>query len=330
MINDKRVNLNMIKEARERIKDYVVKTPLIKSTELSTDKQNVYLKLENVQHTRAFKIRGALNKILSLTEEERARGVATISSGNHGIATAFGAKLLGIENNLIIVPEVTPQSKIDKIKFYGGNVVVAGETYDFAHEIGLKMIEEKGMILIDSYYDDEVVYAGQGTIALEVLEDNPEIDTFVVPYGGGGLTSGILVASKSINPDIKVYGVQPDTSPVLKMSIDKGECIDYFIPGETICEAIVGGIGPLGYDICKDYLDEALVVSEEEVEEALTYLALKELMIAEPSSAVSLAGFLKYRDTKRFGKNVVLIISGSNADPSLVLDIINKHKDKFL
>ena len=148
-----------------------------------------------MQRAKSFKIRGAMNKMLTLTEEEKQKGVATISSGNHGSSVSYAASLLGISNAKVIVPETTPKSKVDKIKYFGADVMLMGSNYDEAHALGMKFIEEKGMTYIDAYYDDPKIYGGQGTIAIEILEQNPDIDTIVVPIGGGGLSTGIAVAA---------------------------------------------------------------------------------------------------------------------------------------
>lgn len=173
------LNFEMIEEARDRIKDYVVNTPFIQSTYLSEKNRNVFYKLENTQPTRAFKIRGALNKMLSLSDAEKNIGVATISSGNHGISVAMAANMLGIKNALIIVPKNTSHAKTEKIKYFNGQIVFLGNNYDEAHALGMEFIKDKNLTFIDSYYDDEIVYAGQGTIALEILEKILKLTLFL-------------------------------------------------------------------------------------------------------------------------------------------------------
>ncbi|MBQ2868365.1 MAG: pyridoxal-phosphate dependent enzyme, partial [Firmicutes bacterium] len=206
---------NEVKEAYERIKSYVRKTPLEESFYLGTEDQKVFFKLESFQRAKSFKIRGALNKMLTLSPEEIERGVATISSGNHGSSVSYAASLLGIKNAKVIVPETTPQSKVDKILYFGSEAMLMGKNYDEAHTMGMKFIKDNGMTYIDAYYDDPKIYGGQGTIAIEILEQNPQIDTIVVPIGGGGLITGIAVAAKAIKPEIRVVGVQTENCPAM-------------------------------------------------------------------------------------------------------------------
>ena len=329
MENKYSLNLKMIEDARERIKNYIVNTPLIKSTYLTNNDKNVYYKLENTQEVRAFKIRGALNKMLSLSPSEKEIGVATISSGNHGISVALGAQLLGIKNALIIVPKNTSKAKLNKIKYFGGSIVLLGNNYDEAHLLGMEYIKDKNLTFIDSYFDDEIVYAGQGTIALEILEKNKNIDTILAPIGGGGLISGIAIAAKNLNKNIKVYGVQTEACPAMKASLDDNICYEKYDTKESVCESLVGGIGPLSFEICKDYVDDILIVSEEEIKSATAFMGLQELIIVEPSSATVVAAYEKYKD-QLFGKNTALVLSGGNPHAKLILDIFNEYEDIFI
>ena len=250
-------------DAYERIKNYIYKTPLEESLYLGTEEQKYFFKLESTQTVKSFKIRGALNKMSTLTEEERQRGVATISSGNHGASVSYAAKLLGIKNAKIIVPETTPQAKVDKIKYYGADVMLMGSGYDEAHAMGMSYIEENGMTYIDAYYDDPKIYGGQGTVAVEILDQNPDIDTIVVPIGGGGLITGIAVAAKAIKPDIRIIGVQTEACPAMIRAYEDNVFYEeYPTTGDTICDALVGGVGKLSYDILKDYVDDLIEVKE--------------------------------------------------------------------
>lgn len=322
-MKDYRLKAADIIDARERIRDYIYKTPLDKSIYLSNEMHNVYLKLECQQPVKSFKIRGALNKLLLLSAKEKLTGVATVSSGNHGIAVAYGAKLLNIDNAKIIIPKTTPQSKIDKIIYYGGQVMLMGNNYDEAHALGMQYIRESGLVFIDGWDDDPVIYAGQGTAALEILEQNPEIDTILVPIGGGGLCTGTAVAAKSIKPDIKVIGLYSEACTAWADSI-RDECHYHEYPSEeSVCEAMVGGIGHLSFEM-NQCLDGHLPVKEEFIRKALLHAIFHEKIVAEASGAVPIAAVMQYGD-KLPGKNIALIISGGNVNNELLINEIKNH-----
>ena len=245
-----------IKAAYDRIKPYIRRTPLETSMHLSTEDKKYSFKLEPFQTVKSFKIRGAMSKMTTLTEEERQRGGATISSGNHGASVSYAAKILGIEKAQIIVPATTPQAKVDKIRYYGGEALLMGKNYDEAHAMGMAHIESNGMTFIDAYYDDPKIYAGQGTIGIELLEQDPDIDTVVVPIGGGGLISGIAYTVKQIRPSVKVYGVQVAGAPSMFNSINNGE-IECLSSVSTIADGIaVKKPGDLTYELCQKYVDK--------------------------------------------------------------------------
>ena len=206
----KKLTFEDVLQAREAIRPYVRQTPLEQSFYLGDAEHHFYFKLESLQRARSFKIRGAVNKMLSLTAEERACGVAAVSSGNHGSSVAYAAQLLGIEKAVIVVPETTPQSKVDKIRYFGAEVKLLGRNYDEAHALGMAYIHEHGLTNIDSCHDDVLVYAGQGTVALEILEQEPEIDTIVVPIGGGGIATGVALAAKTQGRGVQVYTIIGD------------------------------------------------------------------------------------------------------------------------
>ena len=315
-----------VKEAYEAIKDYVRETPLEQSYYLGNENQKFFFKLESCQRAKSFKIRGALNKMLSLTEEEKQKGVATISSGNHGSSVSYAASLLGIQNAKVIVPETTPQSKVDKIKYFGADAMLMGANYDEAHALGMKYINEHGLTYIDAYYDDPKIYGGQGTIAIEILKQNPDIDTIIVPIGGGGMITGIAVAAKHLKPEIKIIGVQTEACPAMVASYrDNVFYEEYPITGDTVCDALVGGVGKLSYEILKDYVDELLVVKEDIIRKAVAFMIKDEKYIVEGGSCTTVAAVMQYPE-KITGKNIALVMSGGNLDGKLMTEILKEFE----
>lgn len=317
-------NFDEVLNAYDRIKDYVRETPLEQSFYLGEGERNYYFKLESFQKVKSFKIRGALNKMLSLSEEEKACGVATVSTGNHGSSVSYAASLLGIKNAVIIVPENTPKAKIDKITYFGGKAMLMGKSYDEAHELGLAYIAENGLTYIDPYYDDVKIYGGQGTIAIEVLKQNPEIDTIVVPVGGGGLITGIAVAAKALNPKIRIVGAQTEVCPSMMKSYEDGVFYEEYPCGDSLCDALLGGIGALSYEMAKDYVDDFIMVSEEEIGKAVSFMAKQEKYVVEAASCTTVAAVMNYAE-RIGGKNIALIMSGGNIDGNILRDLMNKY-----
>ncbi len=311
-------------DARDRIRDYVYKTPLEQSLYLGEGDREYFFKLECLQTVKSFKIRGAINKMLTLTDEQRAKGVVAISSGNHGASVSYGAKLLGIKKAVIIVPETTPKAKTDKIEFYGGQVMRLGKNYDEADKLGAAYIKEHDMTKIDAYYDDVKVYAGQGTVALEILEQRPDIDTIVVPIGGGGLITGISVAAKAIKPDIRVVGVQTEACPAMIKSLEDHVFYDeYPVVCDTVCDALVGGVGKLSYELAGDCIDDIIQVRESSIRKAVKYMIKDEKIIAEGGSCTTVAAVRDFRE-RVSGRKIALVISGGNIDGDLMVSLLNQ------
>ena len=312
-----------VRDAYVRIKPYIYRTPLEESLYLGEDGRRYFFKLECAQTVKSFKLRGALSKMTTLTEEESRRGVATISSGNHGASVSYAAQLLGIENAVVIVPETTPKAKVDKIRFYGAQALLLGKNYDEAHRLGMAYIEEHGMTYIDAYYDDPKIYGGQGTIALEILEQNPQIDTIVVPIGGGGLSTGIAVYAKSVRPDIRIIGVQTEACPaMIRAFADDVFYEEYPVTGDTVCDALVGGVGKLAFEILRDYIDDIIEVKEASIRKAVKYMIKEEKFIVEGASASTVAAVMDNRE-RVGGKNVALVMSGGNIDGELMVQLLN-------
>lgn len=313
------ITLDTILEARNRIEKYIYRTPLEKSISLSNN-CNIYLKLENQQKTKSYKIRGVLSKITKLSDEEKQKGIVAISSGNHGVAVSYASSILGIKNATVIVPTTTPKTKIGKINYFGANVEQVGINYDEAHEIGLEMIRQSGAIFIDSCSDEDVI-SGQGTIALEILEENPDIDTILVPIGGGGVITGIGKAAKSVKPNIKIIGLQTAACPAMVASLRDDIFYETYPTEESICDALVGGVGDIPFKMAKECIDDIILVEEEDIKKALTHLILNEKFIVEPAGAIGVGAVMK--NPEQFvGKNVAIVLTGGNIDEELIIKSI--------
>jgi len=310
------VNIDKIKNARETIKPFIKKTSLKYSHFLSSLCQGeVYLKLENTQVSNAFKIRGAFNKILHLTPEEKQRGVVTPSSGNHGLAVAMAAEKLNLSAK-IIAPEAAPRKKINKIKKYNVELILYGKKWDETEQKALDLACEEGMTYISSY-NDPLVIAGQGTIGLEILEELPEVETVLVPVGGGSLISGIATAVKDRNQDIKVIGAQSRASPVMYESLKAGKIVKMRIE-DSIADGLSGGIeeGSITFEIAQKNVDEIILVKEETIKEAIRLLWEKDNQVVEGAGAVGPAVLIENKG-KFKAKKIVVVISGGNIDDDL-------------
>jgi len=321
------VTLQNIQSAQKTIAPYAKSTPLIRSKFLSElCNAEVYLKLENLQVTHSFKIRGVINKLLNLTSEEKARGVVTASAGNHGQAVAFGAKELGFKAK-IVVPTNTPKVKVDGIKQYGAELVLFGATYPEAERKAKELAQIEGRLYI-SPYNDELIVAGHGTIGLEVLKDLPNVDVVVVPVGGGGLISGISIALKSLKPNVQVYGVQSAAVPIMFESLKSGEIVKaHRHEAKTIAEGLSGGVerGSITFGIVQQYVDEMFLVREESIRHAVYLLWENEKQVMEGSGAAAVALLFENKDLF-VGKTVVLVLTGGNIDDSLFQTLLAWEK----
>lgn len=307
-------------EVRERLQAVTVKTKLIHSTVFSDESGNdVYIKPENLQRTGSFKLRGAYNKIAKLTKDEKARGVIASSAGNHAQGVALGAQRLGTKA-VIVMPKPSPLIKIEATRQYGAEVVLAGEVYDEAYAEAVRLQEENGYVFVHPFNDEDVI-EGQGTIALEVLEELPDADILLVPIGGGGLVAGVAAAAKLKNPSIKVVGVEPEgaASAVAALKADKAVVLDSV---STIADgAAVKQIGDVTLKYIKEYVDEIVTVSDYELMEAFLLLAEKHKIVGENAGLLSVAGLKKLKEK---GKKVVSILSGGNIDVLTIASMINK------
>ena len=307
-------------EARERLNTVITKTKLIYSNIFSNETGNdVYIKPENLQRTGAFKIRGAYNKIAKLTEEEKKRGVIAASAGNHAQGVALAAQKLGIKA-VIVMPKHTPLIKVEATKRYGADVILTGEVYDEAYEYARKLQEKEGYTFVHPF-DDEDVIEGQGTIALEVLDELPNADIILVPIGGGGLISGIASAAKLKNPLIKIIGVEPEGA-ASALEARKNKHVVELAEANTIADGTaVKKIGEITFDYIEKYVDDIVTVSDYELMAAFLILVEKHKIVAENSGILSVAG-LKKLNVK--GKKIISIISGGNIDVLTISSMINK------
>ncbi len=318
------VTLHDVYKARQNIAATATRTPLIHSPQLTELLGSpVHLKAENLQQTGSFKIRGAANKMLNLTDKERARGVITISSGNHGRAVSYIAKRLGI-NAVICMSSRVPSNKVEAIRQLGAEVVLHGNSYTDAEIHAAQLQEERGLTLIDPF-DDPLIIAGQGTAGLEVLEDLPGVDTILVPLSGGGLMSGIALVMKSASPAIRVIGVSMDRAPVMYHSLKAGKPVD-MEEQDTIADALVGNIGlnnKYTFRLVQQYVDDAVLVSDEEIAGAMAFTLKTHRLVVEGGGAVGIAALL-HRRAGNLGRNVVVVISGGNASLPSFLKIAQK------
>lgn len=317
------MTLAEIEAARERIRPFVYETAIPTSGALTkrTGCAAVYLKLENRQKTRAFKARGALNRILTLDEEALSRGIIAASAGNHAQGVALGAQLKGVAAT-IVMPEGTPITKVVATRSYGAEIVLAGASYNDAYEHALVLAQETGKTFVHAF-DDPYVIAGQGTIGLEILEQRPEVEAVLVPIGGGGLIAGIGCAIKERAPHVRVIGVQTNALPSMRESFRAGK-ITNVPPAVTIADGIaVTRPGTLTFPLVQRYVDEVVTVSEEEIAASILFLLEREKLLSEGAGAAGVAALLNQRLNLE-GKHVAVVLSGGNLDMTLLSRVIDR------
>lgn len=321
-MSEEKVTLQMVQEAQARLKGVAQKTGLSYTNTVSDLAGcDVWLKMENLQRTGSFKLRGAYNKVASLTPEEREKGVIAASAGNHAQGVALAASVYGCQST-ICMPKHAPLTKVAATKGYGANVVLHGDFFDEAAAKAVELTQQHGYTFVHPFNDPEVI-AGQGTIALEIIEQLEDVDVIVSPIGGGGLISGIAVAAKSINPKIKVIGVQTANMPSMKNSVEKGEILTVNGKASLADGITVKTPGDLTYEICKNYVDEIVTVDETEIAGAILLLLERVKTVAEGAGAVPVAALMNGKISGIRNKKVAAMVSGGNIDVNNMTRVIN-------
>ncbi|MBS3818407.1 threonine/serine dehydratase [bacterium] len=312
---------SLVLKAEKRLRKHIRTTLLEYSPHLSEISQSqVYLKLENFQFTHSFKLRGALNKLLSLTEDERGKGVVTASSGNHGAGVAFASKKLNIKGT-IYLPQKTSSIKVEALRSYGANLKFYGSDCVQTEEQARKQAQQNHQVFVSPYNDPQII-GGQGTIGIELAQQCPQIDSVFVPVGGGGLISGIGGYLKSTHPSIQVIGCQPQNSPVMFESIRAGKIVEReTLP--TLSDGSAGGIekNSITFLLCQTYVDDFILVSEEEIKQAIRLSLEKQSLLIEGAAALPIASFIKKRK-EYIGQNIILVISGARISTDKLRDIL--------
>ncbi len=316
------INIKKIIEAKNRLDGIIRVTPIAYAPILSKQhKADIYLKKENLQLTGSFKLRGAFNKIATLSDEERAKGVVAASAGNHAQGVAFSSKHFN-SNATIVMPEATPLTKVSGVKSYGADVILHGSNYDESYKYAMQYAQEHNKSFVHPFADDEVI-AGQGTLALEIFEDIEDVDIIIVPIGGGGLISGIATVAKTLNPNIKIIGVVAAGAPAMKESFKAKTPIDS-ISVKTIADGIaVRDTTPKMLDYVLDLVDDIVEVEDNEIASAILFLLEQHKLVVEGAGAVGTAAVM-HNKLNIEGKKVVLPLSGGNIDVTMLAQIIEK------
>jgi len=314
------VRLDDVRRARRRIGDRVHRTPLPSATLLGRQADvRLHLKCENLQKTGSFKPRGVLNRVLGLGEEERERGVVTVSAGNHAQALAWGARSAGVDA-VVVMPETAPRTKVEASRDYGAEVVLHGTVFD-AFDRAMELSRGEGYTFVHPFDQPEIV-AGQGTVGLEVLEDLRELDAVVVPVGGGGLLGGIAVAVKEQRPDVRVYGVEPEGADSMRRSLEAGEPV-HLDAVDTIADGLGSPMaGDLTYPLVRRHVDDVVLVSDAEIARAVRDLLTWTKLLAEPAGAAGVAALLAGRLPLESGARVAAVVSGGNVDLDTLKEMI--------
>ncbi|MFQ5708447.1 MAG: threonine/serine dehydratase [bacterium] len=304
------MNLQSIFAAKRRIQAHIRATPLELSHALSRETNSpIYLKLENWQITGSFKIRGAFNKLLSLSEKEKHKGIITASAGNHALGVAHAAGILGIHGKIVLPQDASP-AKVQALQNYDLELVQEGQDYDQAEQIAYELQRKEGLTFVHAFSDPDII-AAQGTVGLEIVAEQPEVRSIVVPIGGGGLVAGVAIAAKSINPKIKIIGVQSEASPAMYNAVKAGKVVETPI-AETVADGLAGRfVTELTLKLANDFVDDIVLVSEQAIKEALRLILANEHIWLEGSAAVGVAALLENR-IRPTGRTA-LVLTGRNA-----------------
>lgn len=317
------IGLDEIDAARRRLRGVALRTPLVPCPRGREDRA-LYFKPESLQPTGAFKLRGAYNKISSLSQRERRRGVVAHSSGNHAQAVAYAAAALGTRA-VIVMPRSAPRVKLDATQALGAEIVTVGAESGERARRAEQLAAEHGYVPVPPY-DDEVLIAGQGTIGPEILEDLPEVETVLVPVSGGGLISGIAAAIKLARPEVRVIGVEPELAADARASLRSGRLVEF--PAERVGRTVADGLrvqrlGEAPFEYVRAFVDDIVAVTDEEILEAMRRLALRVRLVAEPSGAVTFAAYLFHEDELPASRRTVAVISGGNVEPGLLAEVLS-------
>jgi threonine dehydratase len=316
------ITLTDLRSAQTRLQGVTIRTQLVPFPLCAEDSRRLLLKPENQQPIGAFKLRGAYNKIASLSEIERRNGVISYSSGNHAQGVAYAARALNVKA-IIVMPNNAPQVKREATAKLGAEIVIVGPGSDERKTKAEELAAKHGYTIVPPYNDEKII-SGQGTIGLEILEDFPEIETVLSPVGGGGLISGVAAAIKLTNPKVKVIGVEPELAADAQASLRSGKIVQF--PAEQVSRTIADGlrtqsIGPINFEHIRAYVDDIITVTEDEIRQAMKYLAANPATVAEPSGAVATAGFVFHAKDLPQTKQNIAIISGGNIEPQMLEEL---------
>ena len=316
------ITLEDVRLAQRRVRGVALHTPLVPCPR-GEEGRALYFKAENLQPTGAFKLRGAYNKISSLSPEERSRGVVAHSSGNHAQAVAYAARALGVRA-VIVMPRGVARVKFDATAAFGAEVILVGDDSDERRRKAEELAAEHGYVPVPPY-DDETLIAGQGTVGLEILQDLPDVETVLVPVSGGGLISGVAAALKLSRPEVRVIGVEPELAADARASLKSGRLVEFSAEqvGRTVADGLrVRKLGDAPFEHVLAFVDDIVAVSEDEILEAMRRLALRVRLVVEPSGAVPFAAYLFHQDKLPTTQTNAAVISGGNVEPHLLASVL--------